>query len=205
MVTLNLTINNCPTGKTLNITAFIQGYYIGTSSMTSVLQNQGVSNSLATQVDTITVELRDSINPSTVIASGKSLLMTNGNASITFNNLSTNHAMWIVIKHRNAIETWSGLPVALSPTTYYDFTNAASQAYGNNMAEVETGIWAFYSGDMNQDGFVDSFDFPAYDSDNLSFATGYLATDLNGDGFVDSFDFPTFDTNNINFISVINP
>jgi len=58
---------------------------------------------------------------------------------------------------------------------------------------------------MNQDEFVDSFDFPALDSDNLNFASGFLATDLNGDGFVDSFDFPIFDSNNINFVSSIHP
>jgi hypothetical protein len=87
----------------------------------------------------------------------------------------------------------------------YDFTSASSQAFADNMKEVEPGVWALFSGDMNQDEFVDVFDFPQYDLDNASFASGYFATDLNGDGFVDVFDFPLFDANNSVFIMSIHP
>ena len=93
----------------------------------------------------------------------------------------------------------------MSASTSYDFSTADTQAYGSNMIEVENGVWAIYSGDINQDEFVDSFDFPSYDFDNLNFSSGYLATDMNGDGFVDSFDFPIYDSNNINFVSSAHP
>ena len=88
----------------------------------------------------------------------------------------------------------------------YDFSTAASQAYGNNQIEVEPVVFAIYSGDLNQDGFIDSFDFPALDSDIFNGVSGvYVNTDLNGDGFVDSFDFPVFDANSYNGVSVMTP
>ena len=68
------------------------------------------------------------------------------------------------------------------------------------------GIWSFYTGDVNQDEFIDIFDFPDYDLDNQNFvAFEYKATDFNGDGFVDIFDFPIYDGNNQNFIFAIHP
>jgi hypothetical protein len=65
-----------------------------------------------------------------------------------------------------------------------------------------------YSGDFNQDGFVDIFDFPAYDAANQSggaFDGTYVATDLNGDGFVDIFDFPIYDANNQGNVQAVLP
>src|SRR5947208_13219023 len=60
---------------------------------------------------------------------------------------------YIVVKHRCAIETWSSIPLGFNPgvTTNYDFTIAASQAYGSNVVELEHGKWAAYSGDLNHD------------------------------------------------------
>ena len=81
-------------------------------------------------------------------------------------------------------------------------TNAA---YGDNQAQVEPGVFALYSGDINQDGFIDIFDYPAFETDQLNLAMGYLPTDLNGDGFVDIFDYPVFEANQLNLVSVIQP
>lgn len=91
-------------------------------------------------------------------------------------------------------------------TTSYDFTTASTQAYADNMIEVETGIWAIYTGDLNQDDFIDSFDFPIFDLDAYNGVAGvYVATDLNGDGFVDSFDYPVFDANAFNGVTATYP
>jgi hypothetical protein len=73
------------------------------------------------------------------------------------------------------------------------------------MIEVETGVFAMYTGDMNQDEFIDPFDFATYNDDNINFASGYYATDLNGDGFVDPFDFAVYNDNNINFVMSAHP
>jgi hypothetical protein len=87
----------------------------------------------------------------------------------------------------------------------YNFSNAASKAYASNQADMGGGVYAMYAGDMNQDGFVDPFDFSMFLDDSINFASGYFATDLNGDGFVDPFDFNVFLENSINFVMAVTP
>jgi hypothetical protein len=102
------------------------------------------------------------------------------------------------------------LCIGLLSITQLSVAQTANNAYGDNQVVIDTTasgapIFAIYSGDMNQDGSIDIFDFPIYDSDNLNFATGYLVTDINGDGSVDIFDFPIYDANNLAFVGVIRP
>lgn len=72
-------------------------------------------------------------------------------------------------------------------------------AYGDNQTVVDNiagqPVFAIYSGDINQDGFIDVFDFLDLDPDIQSGNFGYIPTDLNGDGFVDAFDFIVLDKN----------
>ncbi len=194
-----------PFTLTLHLKAWLQGYNLGSASMASVLMNQGVVSATPDQTDSITIELRSSTWPYTLLSSSKQIIPTNG--MLTYHGLtSVGQSCYIVIKHRNHLETWSANPVALSENTIYDFTTVASQAYGDNQVEVEPGLFAFYSGDMNQDGYIDGFDYPALDSDTQNNVSGiYVATDLNGDGYVDGFDYPLFDQNSQNNVSVITP
>jgi hypothetical protein len=131
--------------------------------------------------------------------------MTDGTISLTLPADVVGNSYYIVVNHRNTVQTWSATPVTMTSTTSFDFTTAASKAYGDNMIEIETGIFAMYSGDMNQDEFIDPFDFASYNDDNINFVTGYVNTDLNGDGFVDPFDFAVYNDNNINFIQSLHP
>ncbi len=202
---LDLTINSCPNGVTLQLTAFIQGLYAGTGTMQSALFNSGVLNAVGTDADSMVVELRDSLDPTNVVATTNVLLLTDGSATANFSTISSGVSYWIVLKHRNSIETWSASEVLMAATTSYDFTTADSQAFGGNLVEMEQGVWALYTGDINQDEYVDNYDYPPFDSDNLAFSVGYLSTDLNGDGFVDNYDYPVYDNNNINFITSIHP
>lgn len=94
--------------------------------------------------------------------------------------------------------------VMMSNSTFGQ-TSAPNNAYGDNQLEVEPGVFAIYSGDMNQDGYIDPFDYAILEADNLSFATGYVVSDLNGDGYVDPFDYSIFELNNLNFVSSIRP
>jgi hypothetical protein len=80
-----------------------------------------------------------------------------------------------------------------------------NNAYGDNQREVEPGVWAMYSGDINQDEVIDVFDFLILDEDIQSGAFGYLTTDLNGDGVVDAFDFLILDPNIQAGVYVIKP
>ncbi|MBL7772952.1 MAG: hypothetical protein JNM95_08830 [Chitinophagaceae bacterium] len=75
------------------------------------------------------------------------------------------------------------------PNANYDFSTSANQAFGSNQKDVEPGVWAIYSGDINQDGAIDVFDYLLQDTDIIASVSGYLPFDLNGDGSVDAFDY----------------
>jgi hypothetical protein len=83
--------------------------------------------------------------------------------------------------------------------------SSTNNAYADNQVEVEPGIFAIFSGDLNQDGYIDPFDYTILEVDNLAFAYGYIVSDLNGDGFVDPYDYVIFEKNNLNFVSSIRP
>jgi hypothetical protein len=181
---------------------FLQGYYMGSGSMQSVLANQG-ENPNTSLTDFIDVKAYDK-NTLNFISSGPGILFTDGTVSCSMSPVYD--SVYLCISHRNTIQTWSANPVLLSNQFNYDFTTAASQAFGDNQIEVEPGVFALYTGDIDQDGFIDSFDFPLLDTDIFNGANGYyMTTDLNGDGFVDSFDYPIFDVNSFNGVSVISP
>jgi hypothetical protein len=188
----------------VNIQVFIQGYYLGSNIMTPALFNQGTSldNTLA---DEITVELHSATAPYGLVASNVAFLHTDGAVTCSFNTAGPG-LYYIAVKQRNSVQTWSSNPVALSSApTSYNFTNAASQAYGANMIEVEPGVWAFYSGDITQDENVDLSDLAVFENDAIAFLYGYLATDVNGDATVDLIDVPIVENNITNFIYSIHP
>ena len=198
----------CPTVCciVINTKMYLQGYYLTETghTMQPVLNNQAVPNSLTNEVDTIVVELHD---PQTyeMIDTKKAVLHADGTASVPFTQSAGLY--YIAIKHRNTVQTWSANPIACSDNTaLYDFTTAPDKAYGNNQVQVEPGVWAFFTGDMNQDEFIDGNDFPPFDADSYNGVnTVYVATDLNGDGFVDGNDFPVFDNNSYNGVSAVHP
>jgi hypothetical protein len=173
--------------------------------MNPVLFNQGVSTN-SNLTDQITVELTSVQWPYQLIATTTANLMTNGSATCTFNSAPAG-MYFIVVKHRNGVQTWSAGGVPMSPTTVtnYNFTVSAAQAYGNNMIEVQPGIWAFYSGDVNQDENIDLSDYSQYEGDASNFAFGYFSTDIDGDGSVDLLDSPLLETNINNFIFASHP
>jgi hypothetical protein len=202
---LDLIIQSGCGGIVLDLTVFLEGYYTGSGTMQPVLQNQGVTGATGSETDTIIIELRDAADPSLLIDGEKMLLMTDGTATAIFDSASAGDSCYIVLFHRNSMQTWSASPVVLGANTSYDFSSSASQAFGDNLKELETGVWTVFTADINQDGFVDSFDYPIFETDLISFGSGYLSTDLNGDGFVDSFDYPLYENNSINFVMGLFP
>jgi hypothetical protein len=197
--TQEVTVSECPTYTTLNMKMYLQGYYAGSGTMQPVMLNEGAGAS-STEVDNITVEIHDGTTPSTVLATVTGMLNTDGTVSVQI-PASVSGSHYIAIKHRNTIQTWSANTVNFAGGTLnYDFTTAASQAYGSNQVEVETGVFAFYTGDINQDENIDILDYPEIDTDVNNFEFGYFKTDLNGDGNVDILDYPVLDANVNNFI-----
>jgi hypothetical protein len=120
---------------------------------------------------------------------------------------------YIVIKHRSSVETWSANLVSFGGEGpfIYDFTDDQAKACGNNLFEVEPGVWAIYCGDVTstteyiQDGYVDLSDVQLVNNANTSFLFGYLVEDVNGDGFVDLSDVQLVNNNNTRFAGVIYP
>jgi hypothetical protein len=154
-----------PQIQTLNLTVAIEGLLNGTS----------------VTPDSITIELRNSSAPYSLVETKKVLLNNNGQVSITLNNLQSSASYYIVIKHRNSIETWSSSPQTFSSNQLtYDFTSAQSKAYGNNLKLIN-GKWCIYSGDVNQDGFINSTDVQTVFNDNVNGITGYTNSDLTND------------------------
>ena len=195
----NVTVTPC---AVLNLKLFLQSYYMGSGLMSSVLFNQGVS--LDPDItDDITVELHDEYTYAN-IASGIASLHTDGTTSISFPSISGMY--YVVIKHRNTLQTWTATPVLLGSTPLnYDFSNASSKAFGSNMKEVEPGIWALYSGDLSPDENIDLLDITDIETDVQNFEYGYFSTDLNGDGNIDLLDFPVIEENIANFVFSSHP
>ena len=179
----------------------IEGYYSGSGMMNPVLMNQGIGMNL-NDCDSIEVELRDP-NNFNLVSAVKTLMQTDGTATCLFPSM--NNTFYVVIKHRNSVETWSSNPVMISGNSNYYFTTALSQAYGSNQVQVENGIWALYSGDINQDGVVDGIDYNDWENDSNNFAGGYFSTDLNGDGILDGLDFIYWEQNSNNFVGAVVP
>lgn len=158
--------------------------------------------------DTIHILLANATSPYAVVDSSDAIL-----DSLTFTATGTfsaaaNGTYYIVVKHRSSIETWSASGVAYtnSGTVNYDFTSAATQAYGGNEVEVTPGLFAIYSGDCNQDGYVDPLDLSLVDQDSFNYVAGTaLATDINGDLYVDPLDLSIVDQNSFNYVGIQRP
>lgn len=175
------------------------------SQMSKTL-NLAISLEACIEIDTITVEIRDTVSPYTVIDNAVGLGGLGLKQVLTFDNVLDTVYYYIVVNHRNSIQTWSkgGGERFVGGFLNYDFTTAATQAFGNNMILVGSD-YSLYTGDVTQDGIVDGNDGALIDNDAASFVTGYVNTDLNCDGVVDGVDAAYAENNAANFIGVIKP
>lgn len=146
--------------------------------------------------DTVTVKLADSFSPYSIAHSVKNTIGTNGVGTFTFPGSVQGTNYYIVLKHRNTLETWSAAPVLFNaPSTSYDFTNLASKSYGSNEVSLGDGNFAIWSGDVNQDGLINMTDLTSLESSLLSYLLGYYSQDLNGDNLVESADMSLIENN----------
>lgn len=98
----------------------------------------------------------------------------------------------LMIGHRNHLSLRTQIQQYLSPTNgaVWDFT-ANPQQFINNSAliQLENGMWAARSGDINMDGLVNTRDYVKWYQSYLANQSGYLAADLNADGLVNITDY----------------
>lgn len=189
----NVNFNNA--GQ-ISISLIIEGFYNSSNN------KMGLS-------DTLTVYLKGSSPPYNSVDSSKSVIdesSLTGNFKF-YNAPSGNY--YIVISHRNTVETWSSSlhSFVQFSNSAYDFSNLITSAYGNNMQQVDSSPlrFAIYSGDVNQDGFIDLKDVVIIYNSSNAFANGYVVTDVNGDLITDLADVIIAYNNAISFVSAKSP
>jgi hypothetical protein len=201
------------TGKNLKSSAGCSGSFLQpTKKLLMFGAIQGLYNNMTDLMihDTVTVYLRNAVSPFAKIDSSKKKLYGPATGQyFSFNNAQNGTPYYVEVKHRNALETWSAEPVSfVSDATSLAFSVDDFYAYGNNQIQVDNtpyNVFAFYSGDVNQDGAIDLTDvLLIYNSAN-SFVTGYVATDLTGENIVDLTDLLMAYNNAAAFVSVLKP
>ena len=181
----------------LNLTLYIEGFIDYTIS--------------GMVIDTINVQLRNAASPYNISDSAKVVYSEYGYAPVSFFN-APNGTYYIVIKHRNSIETWSksgGESFVRGNSLNYEFLSIPGQAYGNNLAVINPQgpypYYAIFSGDVNQDGTIDASDLSQVENDALNSLSGYVQSDVTGDDFVDAADVSIVENNAVLGVSAITP
>jgi len=160
--------------------------------------------------DTAKFNIRHEFSPYPVIDSAKDYLGNIGAAYASFSGNTLLNRIYLEVKHRNSIATWSSSLLRFDYNTMqldYGFRNSITSAFGSNMTEADSSPlrYAIYGGDVNQDEVVDISDNQLIDNDLINFVSGYVNTDLNGDDNIDITDSAIADNNAYNFVSVIKP
>ena len=189
-----LTVDN-PAIFSLNLTMFIEGFY------------RSITNSMIS--DSVKVYLRNSTAPYALKDSAKSVLSSSGNAALGFSNVTTGQ-YYIVVNHRNSIETWSrngGELFTAGGSLNYNMSDQITKAYGSNLKQVDTSPVRFadYSGDVNQDGSVDLTDIINIYNNASVFLTGYRVSDINGDNITDLTDVLISNNNSALYVISVTP
>ncbi len=165
--------------------------------------------------DTVKIYLRSSSPPYNIVDSSNgvneySTFVEYNYVYSFFHNASIAGSYYVVLKHRNSIETWSSQPKQLFTDVIpqYAFKDSASKAYGNNQKLLTTTpypLYGIYSGDVNQDGGIDLTDITAIYNAASNFVTGYVAADVTGNNSVDLTDITIAYNNSVGFVSVKRP
>ena len=182
----NLAFATEPLQHALNIKFFIEGYYLQPDSMVNAL-NPLIADTIT---DSVTICLAKKTSPFNILYSYKTVLNTHGIATGYFSQPILGQDYYLVVKHRNTVETWSSQPFGFNdPDTLYNFSDSLGKAYGNNMVLMDSGYYAFHSGDINQNGVIDSTDFNLVQTKIGQFSFGYLPEDLTGDWLIETKDY----------------
>lgn len=198
------------TALILNLNVLIDGYYIYPSNPPLMVPARyanlvaaGSSNpGLLTDADMIQVELRKPSSLEVVSYTANAMLNTNGTVQCNFPTSALVGSYYIVVKHRSCLPLWSANPISFTISSEYNFIQNVSNAYSlvslPILHQVAPGVFALYTGELNDDGYIDSQDYIAYET--YSYSSSYLDLymldgDFNGDSYVDASDYPTFDNN----------
>jgi hypothetical protein len=189
-----------PNPKTLNITVFLEGLFNGTNGIVKVQDcldgETPIDLFTGSTSDTLTVQIAQITDPYFILHSEHGVPI-NIDGTMTMNTIpgTFTNSYYIVIKHRNHIETWSQIVSFAGQVINYNFTDAVSKAWGDNMIKIGSKYY-LYAGDTNKDQYVDGFDLANTFNLNKKGSYGYQLSDINGDGFIDGFDLAKVFNNN---------
>ena len=175
-------------GINLAIHLNIQGFYRGGGS------NTGVIDPL--NCDTVVMKVASANPPFGVQFTSIEVMSLSGILNVIVPSNFLNGYYYIVIDHRNSLQTWSANPVYFNQSTInYDFTSVNSSAYGNNLIQNQDGSYSILSGDVNKNGVIDFNDFILIENAIINFGTGYSLLDLTGDHLIESSDYSLVENN----------
>ncbi len=193
-----------PSTKLLSVNVLIEGLYTGNGTLKRALDETGFQFETGI-ADLVTIELHNASDYSTIEYVANSVeLSVSGNALAVIPS-TFNKTYYITVKHRNSLETTSAIPVSFSGQAIYYSFDLPVDVYGGNLLPTSDGRFVIFSGDVNQDGLIDTADFSPIDNDASNFATGYLQTDVTCDGIIDTGDMTIVDNNAGSFISAETP
>jgi hypothetical protein len=194
-----------PNSGIIEVKAFLEGLFNPVTGSLSKSHNASGEQFGGAIADKITLELHETTAPFNLIGTPLSAnLLTTGYAQgLATSTLPT--SFYIVVKHRNSLETWSSAPVtSLNGLVQYDFTQQINSAYGNTLKPLGS-YFGIYSGDVNQDGIIDALDMIPVDNFSATHGIGYLPEDINGDGVINTTDILLINANSDLFIGKIAP
>ncbi len=193
------------TNKKLTLTSvFPQGLYSSNGVLHQANDNLGAHWPTGI-ADHITVELHDASNYGTIVYTVTDVsLITSGTAIVSIPAIYS-CSYYITIKHRNSLETVGATAVSFAGNTINKSFGSPAEVFGGNLRQMGDSDYVIYSGDVNQDGFINQLDIALVENDALNFNKGYLANDCNGDGTVDAGDLILVDNNASLFIGSATP
>lgn len=163
------------------------------------------------RADTVTAILRKPVSPYEPIDTAKAVIsISDFNCRFVFSKIVYG-SLLISVRHRNTLETWSNSahPITFTGNDSDSFSFVISQGYAHGYNQVKVrnspARYAFYSGDVNQDGTVDGSDLSLIDNAASNFLSGYVKEDITGDDFVDATDFSFADNNAAKFVTSVIP
>ena len=116
----SIVMNVGPCNITINIKAFLEGYYIrGADSMRAVMDPFNYPSIC----DSVTLQLADSASLQ-IVAGNTKTINTHGAGTFSFTGLQLGHRYYLVLRHRNSLATWSKNSFLFNNSSLsYDFTS----------------------------------------------------------------------------------
>ncbi|MBL7772422.1 MAG: hypothetical protein JNM95_06160 [Chitinophagaceae bacterium] len=176
-------IDTCMIGSA-SFKLLLQGLMQNDGTMIPAMYNQMLSYD-SNDVADIEVEFRKPIFPFEIVRLGAGRLKKDGSVWVAFNPIKSNH-FYHVLKSKNILPSWSGTSKLLTSGAWYDYSQPG--VLKGDCVYFDANTWMLYTGDLNQDGSIDLFDFFEFEQASSASNNNGLG-DLNGDGITDVLDF----------------